>query len=83
MLLLEGVIYADPRATKIAEHGGFTKNDTNLAMLSLYAQQVLLAKLESSRHNSQFVLKGALSLFVRYGNAARPTENIESLLGTH
>ena len=46
-------------------------------MLLLYAQQGLLARLESSRHNDQFVLKGALSLFVRYGNAARPTEDID------
>lgn len=33
VLPLEGVIYAGPKATKIAEHGGFSKNDTNVAML--------------------------------------------------
>ncbi len=47
------------------------------AMLLLYAQQGLLARLESSRHSDHFVLKGALSLFVRFGNAARPTEDID------
>jgi predicted AlkP superfamily pyrophosphatase or phosphodiesterase len=33
VLPLEGVIYAGAKATKIAEHGGFSKNDTNVAML--------------------------------------------------
>lgn len=28
-----GVIYTKPTATKIAEHGGFTKDDTNVALL--------------------------------------------------
>jgi predicted nucleotidyltransferase component of viral defense system len=46
-------------------------------MLLLYAQQGFLARLESSRYQGQFVLKGALSLFVRYDNAARPTEDID------
>ena len=46
-------------------------------MLLLYAQQGLLARLESSHYADQFVLKGALSLFVRYDNAARPTEDID------
>ena len=46
-------------------------------MLLLYAQQGLLARLEISPHAEDFVLKGALSLFARFGNAARPTEEID------
>ena len=46
-------------------------------MLLLYAQQGLLARLDASPHAGQFVLKGALSLFARLGNAARPTEDID------
>ena len=42
-------------------------------MLLLYAQQGLLARLDASAFGELFVLKGALSLFARYGNAARPT----------
>lgn len=29
----QGVIYTEPTATKIAEHGGFSENDTHLALL--------------------------------------------------
>ncbi len=29
----EGVIYAGAKASKLAEHGGFSKNDTNVAMI--------------------------------------------------
>jgi predicted nucleotidyltransferase component of viral defense system len=47
------------------------------AMLSLYAQQGLLARLERSPHRDRFVLKGALSLFARYRHVARPTEDID------
>lgn len=46
-------------------------------MLLLYAQQGLLARLQRDPIGSRFVLKGALSLFARYGNAARPTENMD------
>jgi predicted nucleotidyltransferase component of viral defense system len=46
-------------------------------MLLLYAQQGLLARLEGSSYTDHFVLKGALSLFARYGDAARPTEDID------
>lgn len=46
-------------------------------MLLLYAQQGLLARLERHPDGSRFVLKGALSLFARYGNAARPTEDMD------
>lgn len=46
-------------------------------MLLLYAQQGLLARLDASDVRDAFVLKGALSLFVRYGNAARPTRDID------
>ncbi len=46
-------------------------------MLLLYAQQGLLARLEISPHAEDFVLKGALSLFARFGNATRPTEDID------
>ncbi|HEX2863853.1 MAG TPA: nucleotidyl transferase AbiEii/AbiGii toxin family protein [Deinococcales bacterium] len=47
------------------------------SMLLLYAQQGLLARLQASPHGRHFVLKGALSLFVRYGDAARPTEDVD------
>ncbi|MGI8747611.1 MAG: nucleotidyl transferase AbiEii/AbiGii toxin family protein [Deinococcus sp.] len=46
-------------------------------MLLLYAQQGLLGRLGASPYAEQFVLKGALSLFARYGNAARPTQDID------
>jgi Nucleotidyl transferase AbiEii toxin, Type IV TA system len=46
-------------------------------MLLLYAQQGLLGRLDASEYAKQFVLKGALSLFARYGDAARPTEDID------
>ena len=47
------------------------------SMLLLYAQQGLLGRLDASAYTEQFVLKGALSLFARYGDAARPTEDID------
>ena len=47
------------------------------AMLLLYAQQGLLARLDASPYADRFVLKGALSLFARYGQAARPTEDLD------
>lgn len=40
------------------------------AMLQLYAQQGFLARLDASRYGDNCVLKGAMSLFTRYGNAA-------------
>jgi len=46
-------------------------------MLLLYAQQGLLARLDASPYAERFVLKGALSLFARYGQAARPTEDVD------
>ncbi|WP_420594326.1 nucleotidyl transferase AbiEii/AbiGii toxin family protein [Deinococcus sp.] len=48
-------------------------------MLLLYAQQGVLARLEQGfgEPEPRFVLKGALSLFARYGNAARPTEDMD------
>lgn len=47
------------------------------AMLLLYAQQGFLGRLDASPHGERFVLKGALSLFARYGDAARPTEDVD------
>lgn len=47
------------------------------SMLLLYAQQGLLARLDASPYSEQFVLKGALSLFARYDQAARPTEDLD------
>ena len=46
-------------------------------MLLLYAQQGLLARLDASPYAGHFVLKGALSLFARYGDAARPTQDLD------
>lgn len=47
------------------------------AMLQLYAQQGFLARLDASRYGDNCVLKGAMSLFTRYGNAARPTQDLD------
>ncbi|WP_293914325.1 nucleotidyl transferase AbiEii/AbiGii toxin family protein [Deinococcus sp.] len=47
------------------------------SMLLLYAQQGLLARLDLSDYREQFVLKGALGLFARYRNTARPTEDLD------
>nr|WP_255639904.1 nucleotidyl transferase AbiEii/AbiGii toxin family protein [Deinococcus taeanensis] len=47
------------------------------SMLLLYTQQGFLARLMASPYAHQFVLKGALSLFARYGQVARPTEDID------
>ena len=46
-------------------------------MLLLYAQQGFLGRLNASEYSERFVLKGALSLFARYGEAARPTEDLD------
>ncbi|GAA5504375.1 hypothetical protein Dxin01_04145 [Deinococcus xinjiangensis] len=46
-------------------------------MLLLYTQQGFLGRLAASPYAHQFVLKGALSLFARYGQVARPTEDID------
>lgn len=46
-------------------------------MLLLYAQQGFLARIDASGHAEQFVLKGALSLFSRYREASRPTQDID------
>ena len=46
-------------------------------MLQLYAQQGLLARLDASPYADRCVLKGAMSLFARYGNAARPTQDLD------
>jgi Nucleotidyl transferase AbiEii toxin, Type IV TA system len=47
------------------------------SMLLLYAQQGLLARLDLSDYRERFVLKGALSLFARYRETARPTEDLD------
>lgn len=47
------------------------------AMLLLYAQQGFLARLDASDQAQYCVLKGAMSLFTRYGNAARPTQDLD------
>lgn len=43
----------------------------------LYAQQGLLARIALSPHQDDFVLKGGLSLFARYVQAARPTQDMD------
>ncbi|MGY2895545.1 nucleotidyl transferase AbiEii/AbiGii toxin family protein [Deinococcus sp. UYEF24] len=52
-------------------------NVPKASMLLLYAQQGILGRLDASPYGEHFVLKGALSLFTRYGDAARPTEDID------
>lgn len=46
-------------------------------MLQLYAQQGFLARLDASPYAEKCVLKGAMSLFARYGNTARPTQDLD------
>lgn len=46
-------------------------------MLQLYAQQGFLARLDASPYADRLVLKGAMSLFARYGQAARPTQDLD------
>lgn len=46
-------------------------------MLQLYAQQGFLARLDASPYADRLVLKGAMSLFARYGRAARPTQDLD------
>ncbi len=52
-------------------------NVAKSAMLLHYAQQGFLGRLDASPHAEKFVLKGALSLFARYGDLARPTEDVD------
>ncbi|BDP43785.1 hypothetical protein DAETH_37540 (plasmid) [Deinococcus aetherius] len=66
-------ILARPRHLGCTQYPNLPAN----AMLLLYAQQGLLARLDASPYAEQFVLKGALSLFARYGQAARPTEDLD------
>lgn len=54
------------------KHGMAAQN-----MMLLYIQQGFLARLAVSEYHEDFVLKGGLSLFVRYQQAARPTRDID------
>ncbi|THF68021.1 nucleotidyl transferase AbiEii/AbiGii toxin family protein [Deinococcus sp. Arct2-2] len=54
----------------------YTNVPPNL-MLLLYAQQGLLGRLDASPYADHFVLKGGLSLFVRYRQQSRPTQDID------
>jgi predicted nucleotidyltransferase component of viral defense system len=45
----------------------------------LYVQERLLARLASGAHRDQFVLKGGLYLYSRYGTLARPTKDVDFL----
>ena len=46
-------------------------------MLLLYTQQGFLARLDRSVHSEQFVVKGGMSLYTRYHEAARPTQDLD------
>ena len=52
--------------------------DPNL-ILARYASERLLYRLSRSRHAERFVLKGALLLFVWFGDTIRPTRDIDLL----
>ena len=45
----------------------------------LYVQERFLARLASGSHRDQFVLKGGLYLYSRYGTLARPTKDVDFL----
>lgn len=70
----------DPASSVLARLRALSARYPNVpraSMLLLYAQQGLLGRLDASGHSERFVLKGALSLFARYGDLARPTEDID------
>jgi predicted nucleotidyltransferase component of viral defense system len=54
------------------------KRDYNRLLL-LYLQERLLARLALSKHQKQFVLKGGVYLYSRYGSLARPTMDLDLL----
>ena len=71
---------ADPSASLLARLRALSARFPNVpraSMLLLYAQQGFLGRLDASSHGEKFVLKGALSLFARYGDLARPTEDVD------
>ena len=45
----------------------------------MYVQERFLARLSASDHRERFVLKGGLFLYSRYGEAARPTRDLDLL----
>ena len=47
------------------------------AMLTLYFHEAVLARLSRSSEREHYVLKGGLRLYGHYGNAARPTVDID------
>lgn len=49
-------------------------------MLLLYSLEGFLARLSVSRFSDQFVLKGGLSLYSRFGSLARPTRDIDLVM---
>ena len=46
-------------------------------MLLFYFQERFLARVSESTYRDQFILKGGLNLYSRYGNEARPTRDID------
>lgn len=46
-------------------------------VLKLYIHERFLARLSSSSQREHFVLKGGLNLYSRFGNAARPTVDVD------
>jgi hypothetical protein len=48
-------------------------------LLVLWAQERLLARLAVSAQRDKFILKGGLLLYSRYGNRARPTQDMDWL----
>ena len=48
-------------------------------LLNLYAHERLLARLSSSQYQKSFILKGGLYLYSKFGQAARPTRDLDLL----
>jgi predicted nucleotidyltransferase component of viral defense system len=63
------------RLMKLARAQGIDFNRVQL----LYVQERFLARLASGAHRDQFVLKGGLYLYSRYGTLARPTKDVDFL----
>ena len=48
-------------------------------LLNLYAHERLLARLSNSKYQKSFILKGGLYLYSKFGQAARPTRDLDLL----
>jgi hypothetical protein len=63
---------------RLKQHADTTKEDFNL-VLTRYGIERLLYRLATSKHSTQFVLKGALLFALWYGQPHRPTRDADLL----